>query len=416
MANENHLFLIQQGITVWNEWRTHNSAVPDLRGAVLNKLDLEHANFNGANLEGAQLREASLHRAFLENADLTGADLSRADMSHAEAGNATMIGTNFTETNLPAAKLSFATLNRADFTRAKAQTADLRAATLTDANLTDANFSDAWISNASLSGANLEGANLRNCDLRRACLSRANLVRAKLSGADLREADLTGALLQDAILTGAILVRTDLTDADLTGCFVYGISAWDVITTGTIQKNLVVTPGEMSVVTVDNLAVAQFIYLLLSNPSIRDVIDADTSKVVLILGRFTPDRKPVLEALRNHLRGRGYSPVIFDFEKPSQRDLTETISTLAGMSRFVIADVTEAKSIPQELMAIVPHFPSVPVQPLIVSGQEPYAMFEHFKRYPWVLPMERYVDLNDLLQAIDRIIIPAEAMAKKLTP
>jgi hypothetical protein len=105
---------------------------------------------------------------------------------------------------------------------------------------------------------------------------------------------------------------------------------------------------------VDNLEVAQFIYLLLKNQQIRNVIDTITSKVVLILGRFTPERKAVLDAIRDELRKRDYLPVVFDFEKPSHCDLTETVSTLAHMAKFVIADLTDAKSLPQELASIVP--------------------------------------------------------------
>src|SRR5262249_627555 len=82
-----------------------------------------------------------------------------------------------------------------------------------------------------------------------------------------------------------------------------------------------------------------------------------TSKVVLILGRFTPKRKIVLDAIRDELRKRSYLPLLFDFEKPFNRDITETVSTLAHMARFVIADITDAKSIPQELIRIVPIFP-----------------------------------------------------------
>jgi hypothetical protein len=137
-----------------------------------------------------------------------------------------------------------------------------------------------------------------------------------------------------------------------------------------------------SPIQVDNLEVAQFIYLLLNNAKIRSVIDTITSKVVLILGRFTPERKVVLDAIRDELRKRDYLPVLFDFEKPASRDLTETISTLAHMARFVIADITDAKSIPQELMAIVPNMPSVPVQPLLLASQHEYGMFEHFRNYP----------------------------------
>jgi hypothetical protein len=108
--------------------------------------------------------------------------------------------------------------------------------------------------------------------------------------------------------------------------------------------------------------VAQFLYLLLNNKHVRDVIDTITSKVVLILGRFTQERKRILDALRNELHQRNYSLILFDFEKPASRDLAETISTLAHVARFIIADLTDAKSLPQELQRIVPIFPEFPVE------------------------------------------------------
>src|SRR5215208_961694 len=145
---------------------------------------------------------------------------------------------------------------------------------------------------------------------------------------------------------------------------------------------------------VDNLEVAQFIYLLLNNERLRQVIDTITSKVVLILGRFTSERKAVLEAIRDSLRQHDYLPVLFDFEGPTNRDLTETISTLAHMARFIIADITEAKSIPQELQAIVPNLPSVPVQPLLLTTDPEYGMFQHFRHYPWVLETFYYDNLD----------------------
>jgi len=167
-------------------------------------------------------------------------------------------------------------------------------------------------------------------------------------------------------------------------------------------------------ITVDDLEVAQFLYLLLNNQKIRHVIDTITSKVVLILGNFKPERKAILDAIRDELRRRDYLPVLFDFEKPSNRDITETVSTLAHMARFVIADITDAKSIPQELMAIVPSLPSVPVQPLLLASQREYGMFEHFKRYPWVLEPYLYVDQDRLLAAItERVIGPAAKKAKE---
>jgi hypothetical protein len=124
-----------------------------------------------------------------------------------------------------------------------------------------------------------------------------------------------------------------------------------------------------------------------------------------------------LDQIKLKLRFLGYSPVLFDFEGPQARDLTETVSILAHLSRFVIADITDASSIPQELSAIVPSLPSVPVQPILQAGASEYGMFEHFKNYPWVLPIFEYGDPAQLVSEIERSIIgPAEKFAVRQRP
>jgi hypothetical protein len=114
-------------------------------------------------------------------------------------------------------------------------------------------------------------------------LSRANLSGANLYGANLARADLSRANLSGANLSGALLLRTNFESAHLTGCFIYGISAWDVKLEGATQLNLVITRAHEPRITVDNLEVAQFIYLLLHNEKIREVIDTIGQKGVLIL-------------------------------------------------------------------------------------------------------------------------------------
>jgi hypothetical protein len=165
--------------------------------------------------------------------------------------------------------------------------------------------------------------------------------------------------------------------------------------------------------------------LLLSNQKIRNVIDTITSKVVLILGRFTPERKVILDALRDELRKHNYTPVLFDFEKPDNRDLTETVSILAHLARFIIVDLTDPSSAPHEVATVIPHT-VVPVQPLLsqeplmVDGKEverrEYAMFEDLRRrYHWVLPTFRYQDTAELLaELLAQIIAPAEQKAGEL--
>jgi hypothetical protein len=86
-----------------------------------------------------------------------------------------------------------------------------------------------------------------------------------------------------------------------------------------------------------------------------------------------------------------------------------TITLLARMARFVIADISDAKSVLQELRAIVPELPSVPVQPVIVSSQEEPGMFDFYRHFPWFLPVHRYDTPAQLLTELsDRVIEPLE--------
>jgi uncharacterized protein YjbI with pentapeptide repeats len=280
---------------------------------------------------------------------------------------------------------------------------------LSEADLHVMDFSRGNFQGTDLRKATLEGAIFRDANLKQADLREANLHAAYLRGTNLTEAKLDGARL-----TNATLVGTNVNGASFTSCSIYGISAWDLQGEPKNQDDLIITLGG-PVVTVDKLEVAQFVYLLLNNRTIRGVIETVTSKAVLILGSFTKDRKPVLEAIRNLLRPK-YVPILFDWKKPSSRDIDETVSTLAHMARFIIADITDARSIPQELERIVPNLPSVPVQPLILATEPEFGMFEHFLRYQWVLKLFRYEDTPRLLAAFsEKLLKSIEDKVKEQT-
>src|SRR5260370_144793 len=283
-------------------------------------------------------------------------------------------------------------------------------------DLTRAKLSGADLNEANLRFANLSDANLSDADLRKADLRKADLRFANLSTADLSAADLSGADLSRADLSGATLVGTKLTEATLTECRIYGISAWDIEVTGATQNSLVITPEDQPTITVDNLKIAQFIYLFLNNQEIRDVIETTAKKAVLILGRFTPERKAVLDTLRDELRRYDYLPIQFDFEKPSSHNFTETVSTLAHLSRFIIADLTDPSGIPQELYAIAPTL-TVPIQPLLETSRSEYGIFSDLSHtYHWILPIYPYTSLDNLLASLQKnIIYPSPQKAQDLT-
>ena len=362
---------LKQGTFEWNDWRRLNPEItnPDLSGVKIADL-----HFGGSNLVGADLSRAHFKNVNLQFADLSGSNLLQAFFENV----------NF----------QYANVSRS--------------------NLYRTIFNDCTLSKANLSQSNLNEAYLVNAFLGQADLSQANLQRANLTFANLSEANLSEANLRNAKLERSVFVETNVDRAILSNSSIYGISAWDLKGSPAEQLNLVITQfpqGDIvpPKITVDDIQIAQFIYLMLNNKNIRNVIDSITSKAVLILGRFSLERKAVLDAIQTALRQRNYLPILFDFEGPINRDITETVSTLAHMARFVVADITDAKSIPQELQAIVPNLPSVPVQPLILASQREYGMFEHFKRYPWVLETYLYEDEASLIYSLqENVIQPAE--------
>jgi hypothetical protein len=307
--------------------------------------------------------------------DLSGADLNGADLSGA---------------NLFDARLNEATLGGAKLIRA-----DLNEAVLNGANLNGANFRESNLSGANLSRASLCGADLRG----------AKLIGAPLGGADFCEADLRGADLREAILIG-----THLCHANLSDCIVYGFTAWDVNLDSATQTNLRITPYEEPAITVDNLEVAQFLYLLIHNQKTRDVFDTITSKVVLILGRFG-ERKANLDALPEALRNHpnSYIPVQFDFNPRMEKPVLETVKILANLARFVVADLTDPNMSRSVLSYITANVPAVPVQSLIEEGASLPTEYSTWQTYRSFLPVYRYADVDQLIANLTtHIIEPAE--------
>ncbi|MEP0858767.1 pentapeptide repeat-containing protein [Trichocoleus sp. DQ-U1] len=312
--------------------------------------------------------------------------------------------------------MSDVNLSEAILEKADLHWAYLSDANLSQANLSQANLSETKLTNANLSHTNLSLAKFTKADLRWADLSYANISNSDCGWADFSWANLSNADLCNAGLQGATLIGTNLENTNLAGCSVWGISAWDLNLDGANQSNLIISPSDSEPsITVEDLEVAQFIYLLLNNKKIRNVIDTVTSKVVLILGRFTDERLKVLNAIRNELRKHNYLPVLFDFEKPASRNITETVSTVAHLAHFVIADLTDPKALPQELQRIIPQLPSVPVQLILQSSiDKEYGMVWDFMEYDSVLKIYDYDNVEQLLTSFEEIIDLAENKIEEL--
>jgi uncharacterized protein YjbI with pentapeptide repeats len=319
------------------------------------------------------------------------------------------------------------------------QIPDLRGADLGQLDLRHVDLRRARLRGAQLGGAQLRTCDLRHADLRQAGLrhtdfsyadmrwaklGRANLTETLLSGADLRCANLRG-----AFLIGASMNQAKLQGANLSGAVVWGVNAWDVEEDAfTRQKPLHVAEvepldfyqGENTrvpwyAVRVNDLKVAHFVSLLLKYPEIGKLINAAADKVVLLLGRFIGRERRVLDVLLEALPRFGLVPVVFDFEQPEDRDTIETVAILAGLSSFVIANLSKPRSTPLEAHLVIPAI-AVPFVPIIRKGERPFSMFTALQRkYPWVLPTVTYHSEKSLIRNLRRSVIqPATKLAKEI--
>jgi uncharacterized protein YjbI with pentapeptide repeats len=379
-----------KGHAHWNEWRAaHPSIQP--------------------NLARVEFAIAATSMGQVRGVNLSGYDLSDAIMRNCSLAFANLIQTRFSKSNLREALINQSKVVKSDFSDADLTQASMSSLECIGTKFRGADLTRALLHDSNLFGCDFDGADLEDAELETARLNGSSFRGAQLLGTRCGSSNLGGCSLAEADLSGAHLVRTDLAGADLTRARVYGLSCWDVtITDETTQRDLVVTQRGSATISVDDIRVAQFVHLILNNANLRGVLDSVTKKGVLILGRFGGGGIDVLRTVADALRAAQYLPMIFDFERPDDRNYTETVRTLAGLARFVVVDLS-GPSVPQELYATVPHL-KIPFVPILEKGRQPYAMFRDLLEYQWVLgPIVDFTspgELRDLLQ--ERIIAPAE--------
>jgi len=335
--------MLNEGASAWNAWRATDQG---------RSVDLSDINFV----------DVCPSNGFYNLPELEGYDFSRINMNRISMRNGTFINCDFSESSLHFSDLVDSYCLRCNFSKAGLNVSKIGSASFLDCQFFGSDLSYCSAEDTDFTGSKLIGANLSNMSF----------------------------------------VKTNFSNATIENSCAYGVSVWDLNLDGCNQGNIYISQSSNSI-TVPTIELAQFISLLVNSKKLRDVIETITSRVVLILGRFTPNRKAVLDQIKQQLDKYGYLAVVFDFEVPAGRNLTETVITLAALSKFVIADISDPRSIPQELSAIVPHLPSVPVQPIIGKHLQEYGMFEHFKNYPWVMELQAYQESN--LQAFVQSVV-----------
>lgn len=311
MAIQKHLDILSKGIDFWNKWRDDH---PDIR-----------PDFSKSGVPGILFREKYGYTP-TKKASIKRARGVPKEKSNRKKRIINFSGVNFRHSIMEAAYFPDANFNGSDFYEA-----DLSRANLSNADLSFCNFRKAY-----MAGTDLSGAKLLSCNL-----NRANLVHANLKGARIED------------------------------CVVFGTAAWGLYTDSkTKQRNLVIEDTnaagsyDLSTLTdddvhlplmVDDIEVAQFIHFITEYRKLGKGLKAVLEKGVLLLGKFKDGGKKELDFVASELRKRKFIPIIFDFDNPKGSTLLETVIVLAGISKFVIANLN-GSSVAMELTKIADNF------------------------------------------------------------
>ena len=445
MANEEQLSILKQGSEAWNKWREENpDQLIDLEDARLYGQILSHANFREsnlrradlsgakldntnfyladlrqanlaeadltwANLAGAKLNEAILYQAILNRADVREADLTKANLSSADLREALLYQTNFHQAVLDHANLNKVDIRESNLSQAELNYADMQGARLDESDLSGAKCVLTNLSFAALYGANLREAELRETDLSYARLGQADLRGATLLFANLHESNLDEADLSEATLINTNLAKSSINLAVISRSRIHGVNFNDIEGEFKEQDDLNISFEADSKITVDNVFIAHFVSQILKRREFRDVFESWASRVVLLVGRFDPPKRNIiLEVLKSGLREYNLLPLVYHLDHPEDPDFMKKIGMLAGISCFMIVDVTNPKSSPLKMAKPMPEI-QAPIMPIIQQGEGPITMFADLHEdCEFVLDTVSYNSMNELMRKLKpNIIDPA---------
>lgn len=371
MAIEEHFDILKQGKNAWNSWMQSN-------WRELPKIELR---------ADKPLRNAKAIYIPFTRADLSGLDLTEFK---------SFKGYNFGKVNF-----SHCNLKGIDFS---------------GSNLRRSNFSNCNMRLAKFDNCNLDLAYLVHANLNKSSFKSCSLINSNLSNCELFQANFSNANLSGSSLMWAQLIETVFVNATLSNCRVYGASIWNSNFENATQFNILINKRNEYDISVDNIEIAQFLYLITSNKKIKDVIETLTSKVVLILGRFTSGRKSVLDKIKNELIRLNYVPVIFDFQKPVNKDFIEPVLLLAHLAKFVLADFSDSNIILEEVPLIAQNT-SVVIVPIIEESQiEPTTLRNLRINHISIAKTYRYKNIEQLIETqLKEIIITARQIQDQLS-
>ncbi len=373
--------------SIWNSAFKYRHLSP-----ILKKIHLNSNTDIHIELVGYKFGSAVLQTGHFVNISFIKCSFEHSDLDQAYIKNCKFIDTTIKESTFRGA-----IIENCEFTTSDRN----NRAIVKNNNFTLAIIRNSKFRNADCKESNFSCQMLENIDFQDAILKKSIFSEAKLKGVIFDSADISQAIFKNC----------KIEDSSFLGSIIEGTLFWKctrlIAAYGNEQKNLVIRRNPA--LTLDSIETAQFISMI-EQERLDEIINEVTSKVVLIIGSFSDGHKLTLDLIREHLKTLDWVPVIFDFRIPYTRDVTETITLLARISKFIIADLTDAKSVQQEIAAIAPHI-AVPIAPIVHGNKKVFSMFRDYWKYEWILSEFRYDNVDHLIANFENQIM-AKAIRK----
>ncbi|MGQ0801356.1 MAG: pentapeptide repeat-containing protein [Pseudomarimonas sp.] len=356
---------------------------------VNSKLLIEHQDVQGIDLSD---------RFFLDSV-IRFSTFTRCSMRHSSFATSRVEHCRFRGCDLSHARFDQASIiSSSTFDDEGEMSGVLRDARFDGTKLAQVDFGPIFAERADFNRANLNEVTFRGTKLARARFIGSRLTRVNFLGTSLKE---------------AVFVRNSLTNCKLDEVLVTGVAAWNnkYDEASSDQQRCII--DDHLPLRIRNIETAQLIDQVCDG-KFANAVNEMTGCAVLLLGRFDKAGRERLDVLRRGLEEQGYLPLIFEFVPPTDRTVTETVVLLAHMVKFIVADLSDPRSVGHELRSIIPTL-GVPVVPVISANQDAYSMFGDYWRYDWVLDIVRYGSTQELADILlSRIISPALGKAEQI--
>jgi len=404
-----------------NRWFPEGHAIhgQNFRGWTLQHVDFSGNTFHHCDFSESTISGCDFSRSVLDNCTFNRSTIQKCSMLHTRFEHTSAIGARFTLTHLQFANLRYVNFNDASFSGGCLMNSDMYVAHFENAHfhhlqmgwtkITDGHFNGARFISAKLEEVQFKDVELRGAHFEDADACGARFLYVKMQHSSWINACLRHAHFFEVCCDGAVFDR----------CKILGIGICRVSGKPSLQRDLN-CGGDKEPLLVDDLRLAPFIHELRYEDGFGRFADALTSKVVLILGRFSDARMPLLERIHGRLRALGYIPQLIKFPCDGLLDPGSVVNIAAMCSRFVIADVSDAREVIREVVGILSQLRPVVVKPIMEVGQvEPISfVWEKRSQRIHLLPPYEYPDADTLIANLSSAIIqPCEdALARMPSP